>query len=118
MATQAARDALEEQTASGERAPEGALGDKDAALARDSSGNFVLSMLRKAYAAVKAKLPDVSDALIKGAANGVAKKIVDDHWPQIIEFVHRHAAELTAFIHNAFNAPGLSHIIELIKKLL
>jgi hypothetical protein len=124
VATTAARQMLDEQLEAGKNAPEGALGDKDVALARDTSGNFVVAMLRKVYGAAKAKILTVGGGVLvaggllcKGAVTEVGKKIIDDNWPQIVEFVHRHLAELTAFIHNAFNAPGLTQMIEFIRNL-
>ena len=124
VATAAARQMLDEQLGAGKNAPEGALGDKDVALAHGTSGNFVVAMLRKAYGAAKAKILTVGGGVLvgggllcKGAVTEAGTKIVEENWPQIVEFVHRHAPELTTFVEKVWNAPGLVQIIEVIKSL-
>jgi hypothetical protein len=120
LATQATRETLEEQLAAGRSAPEGTLGDKDVALARDTNSNFVIALLRKTWSAIRAEPAFGWKGIREGGYREIGKIVtttVINQWPQIFDFVRRHAAELTTFVQTVWNAPGLTQIIEFIKHL-
>lgn len=108
VATDAARETLSEQIEAGAKAPNSDLGDKDRTVASQSLLNFVLEALGTSAGAVA-----------KGAAAGVGKKLVEDHWPEIVEFVRRHADTITDFAHKVVPDPDKLHsIIQRIINLL
>jgi hypothetical protein len=116
IATADAVSALVEQSEAAKTTAVGTNGDQAVALASKTSGNFVVELLRAAYAPIrkmKAEPGFVWKEVRAGAYRAMGADIYN-HYPQIIAFILANVDGLQAFVARAFDNPALIRIIELI----
>jgi Protein of unknown function (DUF1488) len=115
LATPLALEALTEEIEAARDAPAGIEGDQAVDLSRKTSSNFVVTLLRSAYARVRAE-PEFAwreyrAGIYRGLGTITAAGIAS--WP-IIAFIGNNAEALKVFVAHAFNNPTLIQIIDLI----
>jgi hypothetical protein len=111
LATAAAKEALTEQINAALDAPHGVDGDQATDLARKTTGNFVIAILRAAYSEVRFAWNEARAGTYRYAGPAL---IAGGYIPPIISFVVENANKLTVFVQQAFQNPTLVRIIELI----
>jgi hypothetical protein len=118
VATEAAREMLAEQLDAVPAEPKGLLEEQAAALARDSTGNFIVELLRRGYKAVGAETATASKGVREGVYRGVGGAIaggtVIANWPAIVQFITEHAQELKRFVAAVYKNPALERIIDIV----
>jgi hypothetical protein len=115
LATPAAIEALSEQVEAARGAPAGIQGDQAFDLSRKTSSNFVVELLRSAYARVRAEpgfaWKEYRAGTYRGLGALTAAGLVG---LPIITFVASNAETLKAFVEQAFHDPALIRIIDVI----
>ena len=115
MATEAAVETLAEQVEAARTAPSGIDGDQAIELSRKTASNFVIELLRSAYAQVRAEpgfaWKEIRSGTYRYAVPGL---IAGGYMPPIIAFVTEQASNLQLFVEQAFHNPTLLKIIEVI----
>ena len=121
VATPAAIDAIAEEGLAAANAPAGVDGDQAIDLSRKTTGNFVIQLLRFAYAAVRRESAFVwkeyRAGIYRAGGTATAAGIVY-YSPQIVSFVARNAVALKEFAEVAWHNPAIGEIIDLIVKTL
>jgi hypothetical protein len=129
-ATLAAQDTLSEQVQGAIDAPNDINGDHAVELARKTTRNFVIELLRGAYAGIqnvrgvlagerKFAVKEYRAGIYRAAGSATLTGVFGAaylRWPQISSFVVHHANALIAFVTAAFQNPTLVEIINLIVK--
>jgi hypothetical protein len=118
LATDAAVEALTEQVAAARDAPVNVDGDQAIDLSRKTTSNFVIELLRSAYARVLAEPGFAWKEYRAGVYRGLGGATVAGvaSW-QAISFVANNAQALKIFAEQAFHNPTLVQIIDAISKL-
>src|SRR5262249_9230043 len=92
-------------------------GDQALELSRRTTQNFLITLLRGAYARIRTEVgfgwKEVRSGTYCYAVPGL---IASGHMPQIIAFVVEHANNLKQFAQTALNNPTLLHIIDVISR--
>jgi hypothetical protein len=117
LATTAAVETLTEQIEATRDVAAGIDGDQAIDLSRKTSSNFVVTLLRSAYARLRAEPGFAWKEYRAGAYRGFGAMTVAGltGW-QIIAFIQNNAEALKAFVEHAFNNPALIQIIEVVSK--
>ena len=115
LATASAVEALTEKIEGARDVPAGIDGDQAIDLSRKTSSNFVVTLLRAAYASVRAEPGFALKEYRAGIYRGLGAMTVAGlaGW-QIIAFVENNAEALKTFVEQAFHNPALVRIIEAI----
>jgi hypothetical protein len=118
VATAAAVDALVEQVEAARAAPAGTDGDQAIDLSRKTSSNFVIELLRSAYALLLAEpgfaWKEIRSGTYRYAVPGL---IAGGYVPPVITFVVQEALNLKLFVEQAFHNPTLIQIIDVISRI-
>ncbi len=115
IATPAAIEAVAEQDQAAAKAPAGADGDQAVDLSRKTTGNFVIQLLRSAYAFVRRE-PAFAVKEMRAGVYRAAGAAAYNHSPEILSFVARNADALKEFAEAAWHNPALGKIIEIIAR--
>jgi hypothetical protein len=117
LATPSAVEALTEEIEAARDAPAGLHGDQRVDLSRKTSSNFVVTLLRSAYALARAEpgfaWKEYRAGIYRGLGALTAAGLAG--WP-IIAFVANNTEALKVFVEQAFHNPALVRIIEVISR--
>ncbi len=118
LATAAAIDALTEQVEAARTAPPGIDGDQAIDLSRKTASNFVIELLRSAYARVSAEPGFAWKEYRAGVYRNLGAVTVAGlvGWP-VISFVVNNAQALRMFVEQTFHNSTLLQIIDVISKV-
>jgi hypothetical protein len=115
LATEAAEETLTEQIEAARTAPAGIDGDQAVDLSRKTTSNFVIELLRVAYARIRAEpgfaWKEIRSGTYRYAVPGL---LAGGYMPPVIAFVADQANNLKLFVEQAFQNPTLVKIIEII----
>jgi hypothetical protein len=122
VATEAVPEILQELSNAAKFAPKGLAGDQDVALARDSEGNFLIALIRKAHRWTKDETAFMSKEVRAGVYRGVGGVIAAGTaaicWPAAAHFIAERADALKAFATLVYNNPSVSQMIDAIAQHL
>ena len=122
VATEAVPEILQELSDAAKSAPKSLAGDQDVALARDSEGNFLIALIRKAHRWTKDETAFMSKEVRAGVYRGVGGVIgagtVATCWPAATHFIAERADALKAFATLVYNNPSVSQMIDAIAQHL
>jgi hypothetical protein len=118
LATATATEVLTEQIEAARNAPAGVDGDQMIDLSRKTTSNFVIELLRSAYALIRAEpsfaLKEYRAGVYRALGGITAAGVVS---LPIISFVANNAEVLKVFVERTFQNPTLVQIIEAISKI-
>ncbi len=122
VATEAVPEILQELSDAAKSAPKSLAGDQDVALARDSQGNFLIALIRKAHRWSKDETAfmskEVRAAVYRGVGGVIAAGAVATCWPAAAHFIVERADALKAFATLVYNNPSVSQMIDAIAQHL
>ena len=122
VATEAASEILQELSDAAKSAPKSLAGDQDVALARDSIGNWFLTLMRKAQRGIKDETAfmskEVRAGVYRGAGAIIAAGAVASYWPAVAHFIAERADALKAFASLVYNNPSIPQMIDAITQHL
>ena len=118
VATLLAIETLIDQARSALAAPAGIDGDQAVELSRKTSENFVVELLRGAYARIRAEPGLAWKEIRSGTYRYVVPGLIAGGYaPPIISFVVEQANNLKPFVEQTFHNPALLQIIDVISKV-
>ena len=115
LATAAAIEALSEQLAAARNAPANVDGDQAIDLSRKTTGNFVVELLRSAYARVLAEPGFAWKEYRAGIYRALGVATVAT--VPAVSFIANNAQALKMFVEQTFHNPTLVQIIDVISKI-
>jgi hypothetical protein len=117
LATATAIEALTEQIEAARRAPPDLHGDQAVDLSRKTTGNFIVELLRSAYARVREEPGFAWKEFRAGTYRYAGPALIAGGYVSpIIAFVAAQAGNLRLFVEQVFHNPTLVQIIDVISK--
>lgn len=117
ITTDETMNVLTEQVAAADAAPETIDGDQAVSLARNTSSNFVLAVVRNAFSKARQIIGAEFHEFWQKFKGGVYSKAGDATGVAIVVYVASQAPALTAFAEKAINNPMVARIIEFLSRL-